>query len=88
MAANPKAAVFAFTFYPMFLPRHGAVFGTALVLAAYQVLVIDGPYCSMIVLIADRIRPWLSRAAIRRRLERVLGTILVALGIELAAGMR
>jgi threonine/homoserine/homoserine lactone efflux protein len=85
IAANPKAAVFAFAFYPEFLPRHGPVLATTLVLATFQVVVIDAPYCAGIVLLADRIRPWLSRAEICRRLERVLGAVLVALGIELAA---
>jgi threonine/homoserine/homoserine lactone efflux protein len=33
-------------------------------------------------------RNWLSRAAIRRRLERILGATLVALGIDLAAASR
>ena len=88
IAANPKAAVFAFTFYPEFLPRHGSVFTSGLALALFQVLVIDTPVCVGIVLVADRIRPWLARAAIRRRMERLLGTILVALGVELAASTR
>jgi threonine/homoserine/homoserine lactone efflux protein len=39
----------------------------------------------LVVLVAARIRPWLSRSVIRRRMERLLGTILVALGVELAA---
>jgi threonine/homoserine/homoserine lactone efflux protein len=88
IAANPKAAVFAFAFYPEFLPRTGSVLVPALALATYQVVVIDAPYCAGIVLLADRIRPWLSRAEIRRRMERVLGAVLVALGIELAATTR
>lgn len=88
IAANPKAAVFAFAFYPAFLPRHGAVLPAALALATFQVVVIDGPYCAGVVLLADRIRPWLSRAEVRRRMERALGVILVALGIELAATTR
>jgi threonine/homoserine/homoserine lactone efflux protein len=88
IAANPKAAVFAFAFYPEFLPRHGPVLADAVALAAFQVLIIDAPYCAGIVLLADRIRPWLSRAEIRRRMERVLGVVLVALGIELAATAR
>jgi threonine/homoserine/homoserine lactone efflux protein len=88
VAANPKAAVFAFSFFPQFLPRHGPVFGTAVLLASIQVLVIDGPYCVMIVLLASRARNWLSRSAIRRRLERVLGATLVGLGIDLAAATR
>ena len=88
IAANPKAAVFAFAFYPEFLPRHGPVLADALALATFQVLVIDTPYCAGIVLLADRVRPWLSRAEIRRRMERALGAVLVALGIELAATAR
>ena len=88
IAANPKAAVFAFTFFPQFLPRHGPVLGAAAALAAIQVLVIDGPYCVMIVLLASRARNWLSRAAVRRRMERVLGATLVCLGIDLAAAAR
>ena len=87
IAANPKSAVFAFSFFPQFLPRHGSVFGTTLALASVQ-LVIDTTYCVGIVLLAARARRWLSRAAIRRRLERALGATLIALGIDLAATAR
>ena len=87
IVANPKAAVFAFSFFPQFLPRHGPVFGTTLALASVQ-LVIDSTYCVLVVLLASRARRWLSRAAIRRRLERILGTTLVALGLDLAAASR
>jgi threonine/homoserine/homoserine lactone efflux protein len=88
IAANPKAAVFAFTFFPQFLPRHGPILGPAAALAAIQVLVIDAPYCAMIVLLASRARNWLSRATVRRRMERALGATLVCLGIDLAASAR
>ena len=87
VAANPKAAVFAFSFFPQFLPRHGPLLGTTAVLAAVQI-VIDGSYCVIVVLLASRARHWLSRVAVRRRLERVLGATLVALGIDLAAASR
>jgi threonine/homoserine/homoserine lactone efflux protein len=87
IAANPKVAVFAFSFLPQFLPRHGPLFGTTLALACVQ-LVIDTAYCVGIVLLASRARRWLSRAAIRRRLERALGAILIALGLDLAAATR
>src|SRR5262249_8843903 len=60
IVANPKAAVFAFSFFPQFLPRHGTVFATSVVLAVIQ-LVIDTTYCAGIVLLAVRVRPWLSR---------------------------
>lgn len=88
IAANPKAAVFAFSFFPQFLPHRGPVFAAAVALAAIQVLVIDGPYCAMLVLLASRARNWLSRTAIRRRMERALGATLVCLGIDLAAATR
>lgn len=85
--ANPKAAVFAFSFFPQFLPRHGAVFATSVVLAVIQV-VIDTTYCAGLVLLAARVRPWLSRISVRRYLERILGTILVSLGVQLAMDSR
>jgi len=87
IAANPKAAVFAFSFFPQFLPSDGPVFGTTVALATVQVI-FDGGYCALIVLLAVRVRAWLSRATIRRRLERTLGAILVALGVRLATEAR
>ena len=33
-------------------------------------------------------RRWLSRVAVRRRLERILGTTLIGLGVDLAAATR
>ena len=87
VAANPKAAVFAFSFFPQFLPRHGPVFGTTVALGLVQI-VIDGTYCAVVVLLASRARRWLSRAAVRRRLERILGATLIALGLDLAAATR
>jgi threonine/homoserine/homoserine lactone efflux protein len=83
IAANPKAAVFAVSFLPQFLPRHGALLPTVLVLATIQVT-LDTLYCSGIVLLADRARRILERGAIRQRIERGLGLILVGLGCELA----
>ena len=87
IAANPKAAAFAFSFFPQFLPKHGPVFGTAVALAVLQV-VIDTAYCAGIVLLAARARSWLSRRAVRRRMERLLGAVLIGLGAELAADAR
>lgn len=83
IAANPKAAVFAVSFLPQFLPRHGPLLPTVLVLATIQVT-LDTLYCSGIVLLADRARGLLERGTIRRRIERGLGLVLVGLGCELA----
>ena len=80
--------MFAFSFFPQFLPRHGPVLPTALLLAGIEVVVIDTPYCAMIVLLASRASDWLSRDKIRRRLERALGATLIGLGIDLAASTR
>ena len=82
IAANPKAAVFAVSFLPQFLPRHGQLLPTVLVLATIQVTV-DTIYCSGIVLLTDRARRLLERGTIRRRIERGLGLVLVGLGLEL-----
>lgn len=87
VAANPKAAVFAFSFFPQFLPRHGPVLAATAVLGGIQV-VVDGSYCAAVVVLASRAGRWLSRAAIRRRLERALGAVLIGLGLELAAEAR
>ncbi len=87
IAANPKAAVFAISFFPQFLPPHGPLLEVVLALAVIQVT-LDTVWCVGIVLLADRARPLLRRAAIRRRIERVLGAVLVALGIELAIDTR
>jgi threonine/homoserine/homoserine lactone efflux protein len=87
IAANPKAAVFAITFLPQFLPRHGPVFPTVVVLATIQVIV-DTAWCAGLVLLAERASGWLGRGAIRQRMERALGAILVALGFDLAIQTR
>jgi threonine/homoserine/homoserine lactone efflux protein len=87
IAANPKAAVFAISFFPRFLPRSGPFVPTVLVLAGIQVLV-DSTWTAGLVLLAGRAGAVLRRAAIRKRLERALGAILVALGLELAIDHR
>jgi threonine/homoserine/homoserine lactone efflux protein len=87
IAANPKAAAFGIVVLPQFLPSSGPVLGTLFVLAAIQ-LVIDTAWCAGVVVVADRARQVLSRNHIRRRIERSMGAILVALGLGLAADLR
>jgi threonine/homoserine/homoserine lactone efflux protein len=84
IAANPKAAVFGVAVLPQFLPSTGPVLPTLFVLAAIQ-LVIDTSWCVGIVLAADRAREILGIAHVRRRIERTLGAVLLALGVGLAA---
>lgn len=87
IAANPKAAAFGIAVIPQFLPPSGPMLGTLLVLAVIQ-LVIDTAWCAGVVLAADRARELLSRTHIRRRIERTMAAILVALGLGLAADAR
>ena len=87
IAANPKAAAFGIVVLPQFLPSSGTVLPTLFVLAAIQ-LVIDTAWCAGVVLAASRAREVLSRAHIRRRIERVMGAALMALGLGLAADAR
>ncbi|MFI6871755.1 LysE family translocator [Nocardia sp. NPDC050406] len=87
IAANPKAAVFGLTILPQFLPATGPVLPTVLILAVIQ-LVIDTAWCAGVVFAADRAAGWLRDTRIRRRLERTLAAVLVALGFGLAADAR
>jgi threonine/homoserine/homoserine lactone efflux protein len=87
IAANPKAAAFGIAVLPQFLPSSGPVLPTLLVLAAIQ-LVIDTAWCVGVVLAADRARNFLARAQVRRRIERALGAVLMALGVGIAAEAR
>jgi threonine/homoserine/homoserine lactone efflux protein len=87
IAANPKAAAFGIAVIPQFLPSSGPVLPTLLALAIIQ-LALDTAWCSGVVLAADRARELLSRTDIRRRIERFMGAILMAMGIGLAADAR
>lgn len=87
IAANPKAAAFGIVVLPQFLPTSGPVLPTLLALAAIQ-LAVDTSWCVGVVVAADRARNILNRTHIRRRIERVMGAALVALGIGLGADAR
>jgi threonine/homoserine/homoserine lactone efflux protein len=87
IAANPKAAVFAVSFLPQFLPPSGPLVPTLVALASIQVLV-DSAWTTGLVLAAGRASAVWRRVAVRERLERALGLILVALGLELAVDQR
>lgn len=87
IAANPKAAVFAVSFLPQFLPHHGPLLPTLVALALIQVT-LDTVYCCGIVLAASHAGQFLARVKIRRRIERGLALVLIGLGCELTLDMR
>ena len=82
--ANPKAAVFMVAFYPQFVPADRPLFATTAVLALLQVALELCLYLSLAAGVG-RARGWFLRPRVRRRLEAVSGTVLVALGLRVAA---
>jgi threonine/homoserine/homoserine lactone efflux protein len=85
--ANPKAAVFMIAFYPQFVPADGPVFATTALLGLLQITLETGLYLALAAGVA-RAGTWFRRPRIRRRLEAVSGTILVALGVRVAVSSR
>ena len=85
--ANPKAAVFMIAFYPQFVPSSEPLFATTAWLALVQV---GMELCFYLTLAAGvaRAGAWFRRSTVRRRLEAVSGTVLVALGLRVAASSR
>jgi threonine/homoserine/homoserine lactone efflux protein len=87
MLANPKAAVFMIAFYPQFVPADQPLFASAAALGAVQVAVEILLYLGLAAAVG-RARGWFSQPAVRRRLEAASGTVLVALGVRVAASSR
>ena len=85
--ANPKAAVFMMAFYPQFVPAEQPLFLTTAALAAVQVVLETALYLGLAAGVA-RAGSWLARPAVRRRLEALSGTVLVGLGLRVAASGR
>jgi threonine/homoserine/homoserine lactone efflux protein len=81
--ANPKAAVFAMSFLPQFVPQGAphlpAMVGLAALWAIYEV-----GYYGLYVWFVGRLKSVLSRAGVRRRLEQVSGGVLLLLGVRMA----
>ena len=85
--ANPKAAVFMIAFYPQFVPSDQPLFATTALLALLQVGLELCLYLSLAAGVA-RAGAWFRRSGVRRRLEAVSGTVLVGLGLRVAASSR
>jgi len=80
--ANPKAAVFAMSFLPQFVPQGDHVPLTLVTLAFVWVLV-DLLWYGVLVWTVDRAKAVLGRPAVKRRLERISGVVLIGLGLRL-----
>lgn len=80
---NPKVGVFYLAVIPQFIPSdtNHLVMGLALAMVHNLVSVF---WFAAIIVSAHLARRWLSRAAVRRWMDRSTGTVLVAFGLRLA----
>ncbi|WP_214102767.1 LysE family translocator [Acrocarpospora catenulata] len=85
--ANPKAAVFAMSFLPQFVPAGAPIPATLTLLAVVWVLV-DTLWYLVLIWLVQRALTFFARPAVRRTLERISGTVLIALGARLALETR
>ena len=85
--ANPKAGVFAVSFLPQFVP-HGARVLPVLILLSLIWALIDMVWYLSLIWLAGRAGRALARPSVRRRVERLSGIVLVALGLRLATESR
>ncbi|MFI6478800.1 LysE family translocator [Nonomuraea sp. NPDC050663] len=85
--ANPKAAVFALSFLPQFVPEGQNVPLTLVALALIWV-VVDTVWYGLVIWAVARAKAVLGRPAVRRRLEQVSGIVLIGLGVRLVVEAR
>jgi threonine/homoserine/homoserine lactone efflux protein len=85
--ANPKAAVFAVSFLPQFVPA-GANLPLTFALLAVVWAVVDMVWYGLLIWLVGRARAVADRPAMRRRLEQVSGAVLIGLGLRVAAESR
>lgn len=84
---NPKAPLIFLSVLPQFIPRGAAVLPRTLLLSVILVGLATAWYLTLAGLVAT-LQPVLSRPAVRRRLDRVTGVVLIGLGIRLVLEQR
>jgi threonine/homoserine/homoserine lactone efflux protein len=84
---NPKVAVFFLSLLPQFV-EPGDGFAARLLLLAALFIAIGLAWLTTYTLALDALGGVLSRARVRRAIERITGTVLVALGVRLAFARR
>ena len=84
---NPKIAVFFTSFLPQFAPQEGSAFGSLLLLGlVFCVLTLV--WLTGYAVVVARAAGFMQRSRVRRALDAVMGTVLVALGVRLATASR
>ncbi|MEV4800200.1 LysE family translocator [Nonomuraea sp. NPDC049421] len=85
--ANPKAAVFAMSFLPQFVPAGQDVPITLVTLAVVWVAV-DVLWYLVLIWAVAQAKTWLGRPSVKRRLEQISGVVLIGLGVRMAVESR
>lgn len=85
--ANPKLAIFMVAFYPQFVPADRPLFATTALLALLQVMIETVFYVGLAYVVA-RAGATFRTSRVRRRIDAVLGTVLVGLGVRVALSSR
>ena len=80
--ANPKMAAFFLSLLPQFAPASGGF--AALVPLGLVLCLMTFGWLSLYAVVLHRVGPFLQRSRVRRTLDAVTGTVLVALGVRLA----
>jgi threonine/homoserine/homoserine lactone efflux protein len=85
--ANPKLAVFFIALFPQFVPNGDAVLPTTLAMALLLIAV-DLVYFSLLALVVARAHRTIVSSRLARRIERVTGAVMIALGVRVALERR
>jgi threonine/homoserine/homoserine lactone efflux protein len=84
---NPKVGIFFISFLPVFIP-HGVPVAPAALLLGGIFLVEGALWLAVIIVLGGRLNAVMSRASVRRRLERVTGLVMIGFGVRLATERR
>jgi threonine/homoserine/homoserine lactone efflux protein len=85
--ANPKMAVFFLSLLPQFVPvASGGFAGFALLGVVFCAMTFG--WLSVYAVVVQRLGRFLDKSGVHRALEAVTGTVLVGLGVRLAAETR
>jgi threonine/homoserine/homoserine lactone efflux protein len=84
---NPKLAVFFVSFLPQFVSEKAAATPQILLLSAVFVAM-GAIWLTVYVVALDSLSTVLTRSAVRRRLDRIVGSVLIGLGLRLGLAAR
>jgi threonine/homoserine/homoserine lactone efflux protein len=82
-ALNPKIAIFYLAFLPQFMSAGDPVALKSTVLIGIH-YAIGGAWLSLVVLAVGRLGRFMTRGSVRRWMDGVLGTVMLAFGVRLA----